>query len=32
MRKKVLITALIAALWPALKAWRLRPAEALRHV
>ncbi len=25
-------TALVAALWPALKAYRLRPAEALRHV
>ena len=27
-----LVTALLAALWPALKAYRLRPAEALRHV
>jgi ABC-type lipoprotein release transport system permease subunit len=27
-----LVTALVAALWPAWKAVRLRPAEALRHV
>jgi len=27
-----LATALVAALWPAWKAVRLRPAEALRHV
>ncbi len=26
------ITALLAALWPAIKVYRLRPAEALRHV
>ncbi|MCP4005725.1 MAG: ABC transporter permease [bacterium] len=27
-----ILTALVAALWPAIKAYRLRPAEALRHV
>ena len=27
-----LVTAFVAALWPAWKAVRLRPAEALRHV
>ena len=27
-----IVTAVLSALWPALKAARLRPAEALRHV
>lgn len=27
-----IVTALLAALWPALKAYRMRPAQALRHV